>query len=148
MDSIDFISTQEANSILSLIYHVIYVEFKCKEAVNFKNYKANIINKLIFEHNICRDKILKVFDEYEEIFQDMVKDKTTRNKIKEKSVKYDTIKSNIENKECYICLESFSNNSDVYNLCNDKHLFHKTCLDRWIKININCPVCNENITKN
>ena len=97
MDNIDFISTQEANSILSLTYRVIYDEFKCKEAVNFKNYKENIINKLIIEHNICQDKILKIFDEYEEIFQDMVKEKTTQNKIKEKSVKYDTIKSNIEN---------------------------------------------------
>lgn len=37
---------------------------------------------------------------------------------------------------CSICLEE---SPDVITQCN--HQFHKSCLDEWLKIRTNCPLC-------
>ena len=50
---------------------------------------------------------------------------------------------------CPICLEELfpedvENANEVIELkCN--HMFHKGCLDPWIKINKNCPLCKNNV---
>ncbi|KAF8119023.1 hypothetical protein N665_0001s0079 [Sinapis alba] len=43
--------------------------------------------------------------------------------------------------ECSVCLSNFEEDSDVNKLkCG--HLFHKTCLEKWIDYwNITCPLC-------
>ena len=28
-----------------------------------------------------------------------------------------------------------------------KHIFHKKCIDKWLKSNLSCPYCRENITQ-
>ena len=44
---------------------------------------------------------------------------------------------------CSICLESYHDDI-IYNLpCN--HIFHKTCLDDWLKQKKNCPLCRFHI---
>ena len=46
--------------------------------------------------------------------------------------------------ECNICLSSI-NTELVYMNCSCKHtIFHKTCLDKWLKISRTCPFCKYN----
>ena len=44
---------------------------------------------------------------------------------------------------CPICLEEFKPNEYKRTL-NCNHLFHKRCIDKWIKVNNTCPVCRLN----
>ncbi|PIA42081.1 hypothetical protein AQUCO_02100145v1 [Aquilegia coerulea] len=45
-----------------------------------------------------------------------------------------------DEKSCAICLEDFVPKQEVLvTLCN--HMFHKTCIVRWVKSNGQCPVC-------
>ena len=48
---------------------------------------------------------------------------------------------------CAICLEEFNKESTVTTLeCHTNHIFHSSCLDRWILQEHNtCPVCREEI---
>lgn len=74
-------------------------------------------------------------------------DVRTRNKpkkIKLKMVKYSSIKDEIENTECCICLDTLNSNKYLTVLsCN--HVFHYTCLKRWHETKTTCPICRENI---
>eukprot|EP00112_Aurelia_sp_Birch-Aquarium-sp1_P008551 Seg1945.8 transcript_id=Seg1945.8/GoldUCD/mRNA.D3Y31 product="E3 ubiquitin-protein ligase RNF165" protein_id=Seg1945.8/GoldUCD/D3Y31 len=46
---------------------------------------------------------------------------------------------------CIICLIQFKNGQDVRQLpC--QHMFHITCIDKWLKINRLCPTCRLDIT--
>ena len=46
--------------------------------------------------------------------------------------------------ECNICLSSI-NTELVYMNCSCKHtIFHKTCLDKWLKMSRTCPFCKYN----
>ena len=48
-----------------------------------------------------------------------------------------------ENDICSICLEKYFDEENLKKVvklkCN--HLFHKECIDSWIRINKNCPMC-------
>ena len=44
--------------------------------------------------------------------------------------------------DCPICLEQ-NNNEMITTACN--HVFHKSCLDEWKKINLSCPCCRNKI---
>jgi len=50
---------------------------------------------------------------------------------------------------CSICLEELFpedvENTNVVIELNCNHMFHKECLDPWIKINKNCPLCKNNV---
>jgi len=63
-----------------------------------------------------------------------------------------------ELKECFICYDSILNN-DTHTLqlnrqqfylkkCQCNGSIHKICLDRWVDINKNCPICRTIIKKN
>ena len=46
--------------------------------------------------------------------------------------------------DCPICHESFKLNEFQRTLtCN--HVFHKKCIDKWLKDNLNCPMCRKEI---
>jgi ankyrin repeat protein len=50
-------------------------------------------------------------------------------------------------KECYICYEPFEENHIVYKVpCRGKHIFHKHCIDKWVRINSTCPYCRDHIS--
>jgi len=50
--------------------------------------------------------------------------------------------------ECCICILGFNENDEVRILpCNDSHIFHKICIDKWLKQNKNCPTCRKEINK-
>ncbi len=47
-------------------------------------------------------------------------------------------------KRCLICLEAFQNNDYVgYLPCI--HIFHKKCIDEWVKSKKTCPLCMNRI---
>lgn len=49
-----------------------------------------------------------------------------------------------EDAVCCICLAKYVNNDEVRELpCS--HLFHKDCVDKWLKINALCPLCKSEV---
>ena len=47
--------------------------------------------------------------------------------------------------ECSICFEEITNNN--LKTLNCGHIFHKNCIDSWLKINPICPYCREYTNK-
>lgn len=48
---------------------------------------------------------------------------------------------------CCICLAKYENNDELRELpCS--HLFHKDCVDKWLKINSLCPLCKNDVGEN
>jgi hypothetical protein len=47
--------------------------------------------------------------------------------------------------ECSICLDIIENNNFI-KLINCKHIFHRSCINEWKKINNTCPLCRKNIS--
>ncbi|CAI8613183.1 unnamed protein product [Vicia faba] len=44
--------------------------------------------------------------------------------------------------ECAVCLNEFSGDEEIRCMTNCKHIFHKTCVDRWIDHDQKtCPLC-------
>ena len=51
--------------------------------------------------------------------------------------------------ECVICLTEFENPSDAVTVCQNRHRFHKECIDNWMRgANTTCPTCRSPITYN
>ncbi|KAG6417127.1 hypothetical protein SASPL_119278 [Salvia splendens] len=49
-----------------------------------------------------------------------------------------------EDASCCICLAKYVNNDELRELpCS--HLFHKDCVDKWLKINASCPLCKAEV---
>ncbi|XP_074286368.1 E3 ubiquitin-protein ligase At1g63170 [Silene latifolia] len=49
-----------------------------------------------------------------------------------------------EDAVCCICLAKYANNDELRELpCS--HLFHKDCVDKWLKINALCPLCKSEV---
>ena len=51
----------------------------------------------------------------------------------------------IDNQECSICVESLNDNIAIKLTCD--HIFHKKCLEEWLKKgkNKDCPLCRMKI---
>eukprot|EP00210_Caulerpa_lentillifera_P002038 g1953.t1 len=45
---------------------------------------------------------------------------------------------------CPICLENFTSGAEL-RVMPCRHKYHRCCLDKWLKINAVCPICNMNI---
>ena len=59
---------------------------------------------------------------------------------------YEITSDQFMGKECYVCYEAFAENEIVYRVpCRGKHIFHKECITRWIKVNSSCPYCRDSI---
>lgn len=45
-------------------------------------------------------------------------------------------------KECVICLGLFEKDEELIgHKCNEKHLFHKGCMEKWGQVSMKCPIC-------
>ncbi|XP_027355521.1 E3 ubiquitin-protein ligase At1g63170-like [Abrus precatorius] len=52
-----------------------------------------------------------------------------------------------EDAVCCICLAKYENNDELRELpCS--HLFHKDCVDKWLRINALCPLCKSEVGEN
>jgi hypothetical protein len=48
--------------------------------------------------------------------------------------------------QCAICFDKFQTNDDVAELtCSGRHIFHVSCLKRWVQERTVCPMCREEI---
>lgn len=53
--------------------------------------------------------------------------------------------------ECVICMEAFTNGTDVRKIPSCRHIFHDECLMKWLQGDQmqeaqKCPMCNSDIT--
>jgi Ring finger domain len=87
-------------------------------------------------------------------YVDLTLDVQGRKKVseKERSIRYLKFHEMLDSKEqrgfpvneCLICLSSFLRRSSCGRIrCG--HLFHKTCLKRWIRVGSVCPTCRVEI---
>jgi len=71
------------------------------------------------------------------------------NKLKitnrKKHKKHNNLYNNLYNKdECIICLnETLS--TDKLRILKCKHVFHIGCIDTWLTLKLECPVCRSNV---
>ena len=47
--------------------------------------------------------------------------------------------------ECAVCLAPFEAGCDVLRELPCEHAFHKECIDKWLKGEKRCPVCNTDV---
>lgn len=112
--------------ILSLINYYIHFSFAVNEAdrvEEYVNYTLSIPDSLF-------EKIEMVV-----LDKDNIEQYITKNDDGEKDV-------------CSICICPFEK-GDVIKLmpCNNKHIFHKDCIYKWLKHNKICPTCRKEISK-
>ena len=123
----------------------------------------NIIDE-IFNNNSNNEYIVNDNDNIEyHIYYDVMDDEETRNneeeydyfssckEINNKLCKPIRIKENdnlIINKECCnICCEDYIIGQYKRTLPSCNHIFHKKCVDKWLKTKSNCPVCRNELKK-
>ncbi len=73
-----------------------------------------------------------------------------RSKIRSlESIKIKKLSSDKVSETCSICIETFENDQpDSYcRELNCKHVFHKRCIDRWLKKSDLCPMCKTTVIK-
>ncbi|KAJ0715899.1 putative transcription factor C2H2 family [Helianthus annuus] len=49
-----------------------------------------------------------------------------------------------EDAVCCICLAKYVNNDELREL-HCSHFFHKSCVDKWLKLNASCPLCKSQV---
>lgn len=56
-------------------------------------------------------------------------------------------KESCRDTSCAVCLMSFRNKDQVWKLSNCSHVFHKQCLDRWLRYDarMTCPLCRTSL---
>mmetsp|Transcript_43668 Transcript_43668/g.57865 ORF Transcript_43668/g.57865 Transcript_43668/m.57865 type:complete len:80 (+) Transcript_43668:968-1207(+) len=64
------------------------------------------------------------------------------------STKFKDLSPKVQDVEsCIICFANFLPKDDVSQLnCNERHIFHKACLESWMKSDstnntLSCPIC-------
>lgn len=95
---------------------------------------------------------LPIFTVYSGADKITIKNHTTEYKYKKLAKEFES-KSNKtaeeeeeENEKCVICLSDFEDNEDVRRL-QCLHLYHTSCIDKWLIMNKKCCVCRVEIDK-
>ena len=48
--------------------------------------------------------------------------------------------------ECIICMNEFKPRDQISELaCDQRHYFHSTCLENWLKHKLECPLCKKSV---
>ncbi len=114
--------------ILSFVNYHFYFKYDVNEAdmtnstlyVDYHNRVSPDIIEMIETHCITNENIDKLIEINEENERDV----------------------------CCICMNAFCVDEYVKILpCNNKHVFHKTCIEKWLSHNKACPNCRKEITK-
>jgi len=71
----------------------------------------------------------------------------TCKKINESMGKYEKVGKDDLDKECSICIEMFKEKEFKRCIPDCKHIFHKKCIDKWLKKKASCPMCRISINK-
>tara|TARA_Y100000817_G_C16861392_1_gene545918 strand:+ start:5230 stop:5664 length:435 start_codon:yes stop_codon:yes gene_type:complete len=66
------------------------------------------------------------------------------NQIKKNTIDFSNLSK--KDKECSICLDTFTNNKEII-ILKCKHVFHSACIIEWLKQPgyISCPLCRDSI---
>jgi hypothetical protein len=55
---------------------------------------------------------------------------------------------NVAFEQCAICLSDFTEQDEIVPLpCDEKHYFHPSCIQGWLRNNNTCPLCKKPITQ-
>lgn len=112
----------------------------------FQQYLINRIEQEINANRIEEQQLAQALLESREYYDQQESTERKDNVlININSQKYSSVKIKDKRKEiCAICQEKYSCNNQVYWL-DCKHIYHKDCLDEWIKYNPSCPICKKDI---
>lgn len=112
----------------------------------FQQYLINRIEQEINANRIEEQQLAQALLESREYYDEHESNQRKDNVlININSQKYSSVKIKDKRKEiCAICQEKYSCNNQVYWL-DCKHIYHKDCLDEWIKYNPSCPICKKDI---
>lgn len=98
-------------------------------------YLMNEINNYIGEEF---DRIL------EDSFTEQQPEQTPNSPIEFSILPYDSIKDEIQDKECAICLSELDEKTPI-SITKCSHLFHNNCITEWSTHKIDCPICRSNM---
>lgn len=99
---------------------------------NFDSYVIFYLVCTLFGSYFCHILYICAKNKYKIYYEYYLKNKN----LKEKLIKDD-------NDICSICLEKLKNDKCVILSC--EHIYHKTCIQKWLKKNNSCPNCRINI---
>lgn len=111
----------------------------------FSNRVADLFETLKFSENIN----INIINSYENLLQNLdssnYDDKITERYIllrgKHKDVFHNSKRELDINDNCPICLCEFKNKELVINCPSCHNYIHKSCIEDWIKVKANCPMC-------
>jgi hypothetical protein len=98
---------------------------------------SEIINDI--DSEIINDYNQYSFDDYNRSEIEEVLDMTFKADVDDKIIARIVIIKPITNL-CSICLDYINNDSETLK-CN--HIYHRSCINRWLEINNTCPYCRE-----
>lgn len=109
--------------------------------------KVNIENK---SESLIKDLVLDLSKD--NLNNNLVVEIINIEKINRTFFKMNKLTNNNSNKIhfCTICQENIKKGEHKTQLCNCDHIFHKKCLNKYLKIhktNFECPICRESYKK-
>ncbi len=112
-------------------YRLVIVKNDVSKTIIVRNRTSNTVTKKGGDN--IENNILDVLDLENVPYSDLLQ---KSKKIK----KCDEILNDL----CSICHCNYNINEYKRNLdCN--HVYHKKCIDKWLKTNLNCPMCRKDI---
>jgi hypothetical protein len=140
MDDTDIqINLNDENSLLQL--QNILNEFQ-NSVLNIQNTNdnTNSANRFVIEFDFNIEQQIENLPNYFKNIKEI-------NEILGKPIYINKKDEVLNDKECLICLEKFEYKKykRVLKCCNN--IYHKTCIDKWLKKNSTCPTCRHDYLK-
>ena len=118
------------------------------ETTDFLDNSNNILNiqcEICIEEEILNDIDDNIDDNIDNNINENIKDKISCKLISNVLGKANKIYSNsnliTNNEKCIICMQNYKNREFFRLLPNCNHVYHKKCIDKWLKNNLTCPIC-------
>lgn len=61
-------------------------------------------------------------------------------------ISFEDIEDNFNS--CSICCQNFDIGNNMVRMPDCGHIYHADCINRWLKIKVNCPYCRTNVRVN
>jgi hypothetical protein len=123
------------------------MDINIEETTEFNEYVTNVLDILM--NSPSQDFTL--FAMFSDMFENDVMDRVLRQSEEEAALKeqYNIILNtkliSESSSECCICMDDIQKGNDVFK-CECNKIFHHTCLNKWVKMKTNCPLCNRDIS--
>jgi len=109
-----------------------------------KNIKTTIIARdKDTKNKDTKDKVKDTRDDISTILDILGVEKVPYNELvpKQKQIRND---DDLINQHCSICHDNYKLREYKREL-DCSHVFHKRCIDKWLKNNLSCPICRQDI---